>query len=78
MKRKVESLRKQAQEIIQQLPPEKLRIALEYLLYLYDKEAWEATMELAADPEAVLSLKRAEDDIKSGRVKPWEEIKRDV
>jgi len=78
VKNATDALRKQAQEIIQQLPLEKLKMALDYLSYLYDKESWEATQELACDPEIVESLKRAEEDVKAGRVKPWREIRRDV
>ena len=64
--------------LIERLPTEKLRAAVDYMNYLYDKEAWEATYELASDPEIVKSLKQAEADEKAGRLKSWDDVRRDV
>ena len=72
------NLQQQAVMLIEQLPTEKLRAAIDYLTYLYDKEAWEATYELASDPEIVKSLEHAEADMKAGRLKSWYDVKRDV
>ena len=72
------NLQQQAITLIEQLPAEKLRAAIDYLSYLHDKEAWEATHELATDAEIVKSLERAEADIKAGRLKSWDDVKRDV
>ena len=43
-----------------------------------EKEAWEATRELENSSEIVASLARAEADIKAGRLKNWNDVKRDV
>ena len=64
--------------LIERLPTEKLRAAIDYMNYLYDKEAWEATYELASNPEIVKSLERAEADEKAGRLKSWDDVRRDV
>ena len=72
------NLQQQAMTLIEQLPTEKLRAAIDYLNYLYDKEAWEATYELISDPEIAKDIEQAEDDIKSGRLKSWVDVKRDV
>ena len=72
------SLQQQAVELIEQLSTEKLKAVVDYLSYLQDKEAWEATQELMGDPEIAKSLKRAEADIKAGRLKRWEDVRRDV
>ena len=72
------NLQQQAVMLIEQLPTEKLRAAIDYLAYLYDKEAWEATYELASNPEIVKSLERAEADEKAGRLKSWDDVRRDV
>ena len=72
------NLKQQAVMLIEQLPTEKLEAAIGYLSYLCDKEAWEATYELASDPEIVESLKRAEADQKAGRLKSWDDVRRDV
>ena len=42
-----------------------------------EKEAWEATRELENSPEIVASLARAEADIKAGRLKNWNDVKRE-
>ena len=71
-------LQKQAMMLIERLPKKKLKAAIDYMTYLYDKEAWEATYELASNPEIVKSLERAEADVKAGRLKSWVDVKRDV
>ena len=72
------NLQQQAVMLIERLPTEKLEAAIDYLSYLYDKEAWEATYELMSDPEIVKSLERAEADEKAGRLKSWNDVKREV
>ena len=64
--------------LIEQLSTEKLKIAHDYLAYLQDKEAWEATHELASDPEVAKSLERAEAEVKAGRLKHWSDVGRDL
>ncbi len=71
-------LQRQAVMLIEQLSTEKLKIANDYLAYLQDKEAWEATRELAIDPEIAKSLERAEADVKAGRLKHWSNVRRDL
>ena len=72
------SLQHQAVELIEQLSTEKLKAVIDYLNYLQDKEAWEATRELASDPEIAKSLERAEADVRAGRLKRWSDVRRDV
>lgn len=72
------NLQQQAMTLIEQLPTEKLKAAIDYLNYLYDKEAWEATYELISDPKIAKDIEQAEEDIKSGRLKSWIDVKRDV
>ena len=75
---KKSNLQQQAMTLIEQLPTEKLRTAIDYMTYLYDKEAWEATRELASNPEIVKSLERTEADEKAGRLKSWDDVRHDV
>lgn len=72
------SLKEKAFELIDHLPMDKLQIAIDFLAYLRDREAWEATIELTSDPDIMASLKRSAEDIKQGRTKKWKEIKRNV
>ncbi|MCY3721077.1 MAG: hypothetical protein OXG97_02535 [Candidatus Poribacteria bacterium] len=71
-------LQKQAMMLIKRLPKKKLKAAIDYMTYLYDKEAWDATHELTSNAEIVKSLERAEADEKAGRLKSWADVKRDV
>ncbi len=71
-------LQRRAVMLIEQLSTEKLKIANDYLAYLQDKEAREATHELARDPEVAKSLERAEADVKAGRLKHWSDVRRDL
>lgn len=75
---KESNLQQQAVMLIERLPTEKLRAAIDYMNYLYDKEAWDATHELTSNAEIVKSLERAEADEKAGRLKSWADVKRDV
>ncbi len=72
------NLKQQAVTLIEQLSNEKLKIVVDYLTYLHDKEAWDATHELASNPEIVKSLERAEADEKAGRLKSWNDVRRNV
>lgn len=40
--------------------------------------SWEATMEVMSDPKLVKSIKKGLDDIKHGRITPWEEVKKEL
>ena len=71
-------LQQQAVELIKQLSTENLRAGVDYLAYLQDKEEWEATRELAGDPEIAKGLERAKADIKAGRLKRWDDVRRDL
>jgi len=72
------NLKEKAFTLIDQLPIDKLQTAVDFLAYLQDREAWEATFELMRDPEIMTSLERSSEDIKYGRVKKWKDIKRDA
>ena len=71
-------LQQQAVELIEQLSTEKLKAVIDYLNYLQDKEAWEATHELTSDPDIAKSLRRAEADVKAGRLTRWSDVRREV
>ena len=75
---KKSNLQQQAVMLIERLPTEKLKAAVDYMNYLYDKEAWDATHELTSNAEIVKSLERAEADEKAGRLKSWADVNRDV
>lgn len=39
-------------------------------------ESWQETLEIMADPEAMASIKRGLRDIKTGRVTPYDEVRK--
>ena len=73
-----QNLQQQAVMLIERLPKKKLKAAIDYMTYLYDKEAWDATHELTSNAEIVKSLERAEADEKASRLKSWDDVRRDV
>lgn len=38
--------------------------------------SWEATMDVMSDTELVKGIRKGMEDIKKGRIVPWEEVKR--
>ena len=71
-------LKGQALALIDRLKRHKLRTAVDFLSYLQDREAWEATWELTNDLRIVASLRRSKEDVRKGRVKAWKDVKRHV
>ncbi len=77
----VRELRRQATELVRQLSPERLRMAVEFLEFLKEREEWEATWEILSDPKMVEMIRRADERWrKHGKEAflPWEEAKQDL
>jgi tetratricopeptide (TPR) repeat protein len=71
-------LEQQMVEQAEQLSAEQLETVIDYMTKLREQEEWEATRELEGDPEIAKSLERAEADVKAGRLKSWDEVRRNV
>lgn len=69
-------LRQQVKEYIEQLSPERLRVAADFLAYLADKESEEATQELLNIPGFLEAFERGKKDIAAGNVIPVEKLRR--
>lgn len=41
-------------------------------------ESWMATIETLSDPELMKSIKESEEDLKAGRYRSWEEVKKEL
>ncbi len=67
------TLLEQAQDILHQLSPEKLRVAVDFLAYIRDKESQEATDELLSIPNFEQELQEAE--INKGEFVSFKEIR---
>ena len=69
-------LRRQAQQRIECLSAERLRVALDFLAYLEERDSNEATEELLKIPGFVGALEDAEREIAAGHVTPVTELRR--
>jgi hypothetical protein len=71
-------LRKQAKDRLDSLPPDKVRVAAEFLGYLETAASKDATAELLKMPGMLEDVKDASGQIKSGRFKEWRKVRKDV
>lgn len=69
-------LRQQVKEYIEQLSPERLRVAADFLAYLADKESEEATQELLNIPGFLEAFEKAKKNVAAGNVIPVEKLRR--
>jgi hypothetical protein len=69
-------LRQQVKEYIEQLSPEHLRVAADFLAYLADKESEEATQELLNIPGFVEAFEKAKKNMAAGNLTNWRELRR--
>jgi antitoxin YefM len=40
--------------------------------------SWEATIDVMSDPKLMESIRKGDEDIKAGRVIPWEDVKKEL
>lgn len=71
-------LRQQVKEYIDQLSPERLLVAADFLAYLTDRESEEATQELLEIPGFVEAFERGKTEAAEGKVINWREVRNDV
>jgi hypothetical protein len=69
-------LRQVAKQTIENLPPDQLKVAAEFLRYLDQRASVEATNELLKIPGLLEDIAEAERDIAAGRTTPVEKLKR--
>ena len=75
------AIRKEAKRALDELSEEKLRVAVDFLGYLKEKEEMEATLEILSSHELMTQIEESKKAIKKGRLDefiPWEKVKRDV
>lgn len=48
------------------------------MLSVDDYDALMETLDILADPKAMAGIRRGEEDIRKGRTRPWDEIKRSL
>lgn len=69
-------LRRQARERLGRLSPERLRVADDFLAYLEEREADDATAELLRIPGFMEAFERAREQVTAGELVPVEQLRR--
>jgi hypothetical protein len=69
-------IRQQIQEYVDQLSPERLLVAVDFLAYLADREDNDASEELLKIPGFKQDFAQAKENIKEGKVITIEQLKR--
>lgn len=75
------ALKKEAKKAIEELSDEKIKVAIDFMDYLKEKEEMEATLEILSSRELMVQIEKAEKAIKKGKLDefiPWEKVKRNV
>ncbi len=74
----IAELRRHAKERLDGLPPDKVRVAAEFLDYLDTAASRDATAELLKMPGLLRDVHDAPGHIKGGRCKDWRKVRDDV
>jgi hypothetical protein len=71
-------LRKKAKERLDGLPPDKVRVAAEFLDYLDTAASRDATEELSKIPGLLQDVEEASEQIQKGQFEDWRKVRNDV
>jgi hypothetical protein len=75
------TLKREAKKAIDELSNEKIKVAIDFIDFLKEKEEMEATLEILSSHELMAQIEEAEKAIKKGKLDefvPWEKVKRNV
>ncbi|MDI6801431.1 MAG: hypothetical protein QMD01_05185 [Thermodesulfovibrionales bacterium] len=75
------TLKREAKKAIEELSDEKIKVAIDFMDYLKEKEEMEATLEILSSHELMAQIEEAEKAIKKGKLDefiPWGKVKRNV
>ena len=75
------ALKREAKKAIDKLSDEKVKVAIDFIGYLKEKEEIEATFEILSSRELMAQIEEAEGAIKKGKLDeflPWGKVKRNV
>lgn len=75
------NFKKRAIEKLDLLSPDRLKVVLDFIEYIEQKEDTDATLEILADKNSMYNIKEADDAWESGRMNefvPWNKVKRHV
>ncbi|NWF97362.1 MAG: hypothetical protein HXY52_00275 [Nitrospirae bacterium] len=75
------TLKREAKKAIDELSNEKIKVAIDFIDFLKEKEEMEATLEILSSHEVMAQIEEAEKAIKKGKLDEfvqWEKVKRNV
>ncbi len=75
------TLKSQAKKALEELSEEKLRVVVDFINYLRDKEELEASLEILSNHELMAQIEEAEKSFRKGTLEdfvPWDKVKRNV
>ena len=74
-------LKREAATAIDKLSDKKIKVAIDFIKYLKEKEEIETTLEILSSRELMTQIEESEKAIKKGNLDefvPWEKVKRNV
>lgn len=75
------TLKREAKKAIDELSNEKVKVVIDFIDYLKEKEEMEATLEILSSRELMAQIEEAEKAIKKGKLDefvPWGKVRRNV
>lgn len=75
------TLKREAKKAIDELSNEKVKVVIDFIDYLKEKEEMEATLEILSSRELMAQIEEAEKAIKKGKLNefvPWGKVRRNV
>ena len=75
------ALKREAKKAIDKLSNKKIKVAIDFIDYLKEKEEMEASLEILSSRELMAQIEEAEKAVKNGKLDefiPWEKVKRNV
>jgi len=73
------AIKERAKQIIDGLSKDRVKLILDFIEYLEEKESWEATREILEDKGMMEDIQEADKDLKEGKMEnftPWEKVKK--
>ena len=75
------ALKREAKKAIDKLSNKKIKVAIDFIDYLKEKEEMEASLEILSSRELMAQIEEAEKAVKNGKLDefiPWKKVKRNV
>ena len=72
-------IKERTKQAIDRLSEARVRLILDFIEYLNEKEEWEATKEILEDKGMMEDIRACDEDLEKGRMDnfiPWNEVKR--